>query len=454
MRSNAVRYGLAALLVVHTVPVQGQGLLTDARRVGMGGLSLQRDGNLRRYNPAYRAVPRREGQAKLTIPIPLGIIQFFSDHPLSNISNDPLFNPDSAKFNPVELANLALNLPLFYEVKKAPTPTNDVQFTVGKNQLIVDLGATGQIVPSDRFGIGGSSRLLDPGFAIKGVRLSVMGWLHDEVGFQLDDTLLAFLQQAQPARDNTTYSLTGDGLAEAGFAPSLGFAGRIAGDTAQGLYLGVTGHYYLGVAYGKVNGTGGFLTGDTLFAGKNIVTPVLNAREQYSRAGNSFGHGVGADVGLVYVAGPIELGVGVNDIGATLTWPDTRIDTAYYYSVTKTVVTRLDSANGVPLNHVQTKTKLPVAYIANVAYHVGSTTVGADVLDNGRGTTVHVGGEQRVGPLALRAGVARDQRKKLEFGWGGGLRFGPFSLDVGFWTHSNSLSNERGITMATSLSIY
>jgi len=25
---------------------------------------------------------------------------------------------------------------------------------------------------------------------------------------------------------------------------------------------------------------------------------------------------------------------------------------------------------------------------------------------------------------------------------------------VGFWTHTNSLSNERGITMATSLSIY
>jgi len=25
---------------------------------------------------------------------------------------------------------------------------------------------------------------------------------------------------------------------------------------------------------------------------------------------------------------------------------------------------------------------------------------------------------------------------------------------VGFWTHTNSLSNQRGITMATSLSIY
>jgi hypothetical protein len=31
---------------------------------------------------------------------------------------------------------------------------------------------------------------------------------------------------------------------------------------------------------------------------------------------------------------------------------------------------------------------------------------------------------------------------------------GGLGLDVGFWTHTNSLSNQRGITMATSLSIY
>jgi len=76
------------------------------------------------------------------------------------------------------------------------------------------------------------------------------------------------------------------------------------------------------------------------------------------------------------------------------------------------------------------------------------------VLDNGRGTTIQLGVEQRVGPLALRGGVARDQRKRVQIGAGTGLRFGPFSLDVGFLTHSSSLSNSRGITMATSISIY
>jgi len=34
------------------------------------------------------------------------------------------------------------------------------------------------------------------------------------------------------------------------------------------------------------------------------------------------------------------------------------------------------------------------------------------------------------------------------------LRLGPLGLDVGFWTHSNSLSPQRAITMATSISVY
>ena len=102
-----------------------------------------------------------------------------------------------------------------------------------------------------------------------------------------------------------------------------------------------------------------------------------------------------------------------------------------------------------------TKTKLPVTYLANAAIHMGTgTTVGGDVINSGRGTVIHVGAEQRTGPFAVRGGVSRDQRKKMQFGFGGGVRLGPLGLDVGFWTHSNSFSTQRAITMATSISIY
>ncbi|PYP18520.1 MAG: hypothetical protein DMD52_01945 [Gemmatimonadetes bacterium] len=416
-----------ALVVGCATAAGAQGWVTDARRIGLGGLGLDQ-GSLRRYNAAYRAVPGRagqRGQPKVTIPIPLGLIQFFHDHPISNIKNDPAFNHDSAGFNPVELLN--------------------VVFGIGKDSLRVNLGLTAQLVPQDQFGIGGSSRPLDPGLSIKGVRIGVMGWVHDEVGFQLGDKLLGFLRDSMPADTNTRYNILGDAVLEAGFAPTVAYAGRLAGDSTTGLYVGGAVHYYVGLAYARVNGDGGFTTGDSIFGGPTPVKPDARALTQYSKFGNSFGHGVGGDVGIAVVTGPIELGVGVNDIGATITWPDTRVDSALYR----------DSSFSKPVaNHIETQTKLPVSYLVNLAYTVGKTTLGADVLNSGRGTTVHVGGEQRVGVIVLRGGVARDQRKRMEFGWGGGLRFGGLGLDVGFWTHTNSLSNQRAITMATSLSIY
>jgi len=446
VRTSVVGLGLVALVLGCAAPAAGQWLVTDARRIGMGGLTLGRSGNAGRYNPAYRAVPAeaaRRGQPRVTIPIPLGIIQFLHDHP--HISKDPMFHPDSAGFNPILVVNTILNLPLYLEVKQAPTPTNDVVFGIGKDSLRVDLGRAAELVPEDQFGISGSSRPLDFGIDVKGVRFGVAGWLHDQVQFQLGDTLLAFLHDSVPARDSTTYNVLVHGLVEGGFAPTISYAGRIAGDSATGLYVGGALHYYLGVGYARTDGTAGFLTGDTIFGGTNPVTPRGATLTQYSKPGNTLGHGFGGDVGVAVVSGPIEVGVGVNDIGATITWPDTRQDNAFYK----------DSSYSKPVaNHVETTTKLPVSYIVNLAYTVGRTTLGADVLNTGLGATVHVGGEQRIGPWAVRGGIARDQRKRIEFGWGGGLRFGGLGLDVGFWTHTNSLSNERGITMATSLSIY
>jgi len=441
VRILVVGFGLVVLAGGAATPATAQWLVTDARRIGMGGLSLGRSGSVARYNPAYRAVSakaeQRHGQPKVTIPIPLGIIQFLHDHP--HLSSDPAFDRKSPGFNPILVVNTILNLPLYLEVKKAPTPTNDVAFTIGKNFLMVNLGQAATLVPEDQFGISGSSRPL------KGFRVGVMGWLHDDVAFQLGDTLLGFLRDSQPADTNTRYSALVHGLVAGGFAPTISYAGRIAGDSTQGFYVGGAVHYYVGVGYARTDGDAGFVTGDTLFGGSNPVTPDGRTLTQYSKPGNTLGHGIGGDVGVAWVSGPVEIGLGVNDIGATITWPDTRLDSAFYR----------DSSYSVPIaNHVETKTKLPVSYIANVAYTVGNTTLGADVLNTGRGSVVHIGGEQRVGLFAVRGGVARDQRKRIEFGFGGGLRFGGLGLDVGFWTHTNSLSNQRAITMATSLSIY
>src|SRR5689334_20702238 len=204
VRTLVVGGWLGILVVGVVAPARAQWLVTDARRIGMGGLSLGRSGSLERYNAAYRAVDARadrHGQPKVTIPIPLGIIQFLHDHP--HLSSDPAFDPKSTGFNPILVVNTILNLPLYLEVKKAPTPTNDVAFTIGQDSLLGSLGAAAPPGPEDQCGISGSSRPFSPGFGFKGFRVGVMGWIHNDVEFQLDDNLLGFLRDSQPAQHRT-----------------------------------------------------------------------------------------------------------------------------------------------------------------------------------------------------------------------------------------------------------
>jgi hypothetical protein len=432
-------------------PAHAQFLSLDARRIGMGGLSLHRSGDLPRYNAAYRAVPDRQseaGGAKLTIPIPLGLIRFFQEHRLSRLGDDPLFNPDSAAFNPIELANLLLHPPLFLDVKRAPTPVNDVEFTIGKNELIIDLGEAQVLIPSDAFGFGGNSRVVDMGFGFHGFRAGVAGWLHHDVGVALGDELRTFLKDAQPAQPNTPYNLLTDVTAQTGLAPFIAYSGRLVGNETSGLYVGTAVRYYMGAAYGHAAGSAGFITADTIF-GSTAPLEDVNTVVRYSKFGNALGTGFGGDIGIVYASGPVEFGFGINDIGAKLTWSDTRVDSVYWDAAGDSIVSMMLT------NHVESETELPVSYVANVALSLGTgTTVGANILNNGRRTTIHVGGEQRLGLIALRGGVSRDQRKKMQLGWGAGLYLGRFSLDLGFWTHSQSFSDERGITMATSFSIH
>ena len=458
MRTGVVALTLAVLVLAPARAAHAQ-FSFDARRIGMGGVSLSRDGNVRRYNPAYRAVKNRSnisGAPKFAIPVPLGLIQFIKDHPLNQLSHDPTFNPESSAFNPVELMNLVFNPPIFYEVKKAPAPTNDVAFTIGRNQLVMNLGGARVLIPEDKFGLGTTSRLLDMGVGFAGFHVGVMGFLQYDVGFTLDSALRRALTDTVAGfQPSTNYNILGDGVAQVGFAPTVSFATRVmrgaggagggSDNSDDGVYVGVAGHYYMGGTYGRATGPGGFTTGNPIFG----TTPLAILDDTLYTSNKAFGHGVGGDAGIAWITGPFEVGFGANDIGAKLTWSDTKVQRIRYDATTDSISTTLLS------NHVESKTKLPITYIANAAMRMGTgTTVGGDVVNSGRGSAIHIGVEQRTGPFAIRGGVARDQRKRVQFGWGGGLRLGPLGLDVGFWTHSNSLSPQRAITMATSISVY
>ncbi|PYP11354.1 MAG: hypothetical protein DMD59_02995 [Gemmatimonadetes bacterium] len=312
MRTGVVAVALAVLALAPTRAAHAQ-FSFDARRYGMGGVSLSRDGNVRRYNPAYRAVKNKNhvaGTPKFSIPVPFGLIQFFKDHPINQLGHDPMFDPKSTAFNPVALMDVIFNPPIFYEVKKAPLPTNDVSFTIGRNQLIIDLGATKVLIPEQEFGLGTTSRLLDVGAGFAGFHVGVMGFLQYDVGFTLDTTLRNFLVNDSTARPNTAYFVNVDGTAQAGFAPTVSYAGRLthgAGgqDTDDGFYVGGALHYYFGATYGRAIGPAGFTTGAPPVLG-STPSPLLNG--DVFTSNKPFGRGVGGDVGVVWISGPRRLG--------------------------------------------------------------------------------------------------------------------------------------------------
>ena len=400
-------------------------------------------GTFHRYNAAYRVVPPRAAsgpQAKVTIPIPLGLFQVLRD--------STVWDTDSSYYNPLQLINYILHPPLYLEVKRAPTPNNDVEFYIAQNELIIDLGEAQAVVP-ESFELGGSIRPFNIGGGTGGLRVAVMSWVNNEIVVRLDDSLRAVLKDAAPVRPNSSYGVGIDGILQGGLAPEVSWAGRVLGDSAAGLYVGGAARYYLGTMYAALDGQATLTTGDTIFSSVNPLTEDVAGRLLSADPAVAAGTGIGADLGLVWAAGPLELGFGVTDIGATLTWANTDVDTLAWDGDSNRVV---DSAL---VRGVETKTTLPVTAIANAVYAFPSGTVlRGGVLRNHRGTLVSAGAEQRLGVFTLRGGLVRDQRAKLQYAWGGGVRFGPVGLDVGFFTHSRSLSTERSITMATSLSIY
>jgi len=434
--------------------------MLDARRLGMGGVATSDNNASRTANIAFRAVPA--GHGSRSIPLPIGLIQYASDHPTFDTSD-----PD---FNIFEILNLASNPPLTLSLSKPDEVSGDINVFVARDSLMVDLADVQRAIPEDPWKQGGVFHLMAVGIGVKNFFAQVVPTVHVRNEFDLDPKLRAALKDAEPFVGNTRYGTTDDGVAQAAVAWQAGMAlralYRLPADANEGdqddpraddprwngataLYLGAAPKYYWGLAYGSLRAAGGITTGDTLFGSSDPVAIDMDAITRVAAIGGEggSGHGAGADVGGVLFHKNFELGVGLNDMASEIHWKTT-VKHHIYDDATNEFTTTLIGRD------VETTSRIPTALTVNVAKRSGSTTLAADFVDTELRTLVHLGAERWLANVALRAGAYRDSNGRWQATGGTGIRFGGVGLDLAVATHSRNVEEERAAELCASLTLY
>jgi len=331
---------------------------------------------------------------------------------------------------------------------------------VGQSSLAIDLGDLKRLFPDRdlRFGSTFSSPNLE--FGTKNIFAGVRPEVEVKNTIRLDPTLQAALGEGAPFAPDTDYGVKDHARAQGAVAFSVGTAlpivppiGAPDGNPRKGgvaLYAGARAKYLRGVALWQADAHGNFATGDTIFGSTTSLSTDYTADVRQTRH-PSFNSGTGeaADVGFALFVHRLEIGLGVNDLGATISWKKTDLDEYTYDSATNTNVT-------TPLDRdVKYKTQFPVTGSLNLAYRLKHSTI-AGTLDRTANERwiPRAGYEVWVGPTPLRGGVYLDSYKLLQFTAGSGVKLGKIGLDVALATESRGLTTDRGVEMAASLAIY
>ncbi len=416
--------------------------LFSARRMAMGGVVLAGGGpGSDAYNVAYRAVPPAPGSG-WGMSLPIGIIPVLAD--------PPELDPDNANFNVYELANLLYNPPWNLQLVTPEAPSNDITVAVGKNHLQVDLGDVRTVFPVDQTRLGLVANGQAVGWGFRGVYAAVAPLVHYENELGFNDALRRAMD-GEEFHTATAYDMTDRGRAQAAAGVHLGWAGALmkAGDPrakGTGLYAGARVKLMRGLAYADAENRVSFVTGDTLFASEPVEVDYRGHFHDTGPEGGRFGRGL--DLGVVWLGGGLELGLGVNDIDTELDWR-VRESIAYDDSATG------DYVQEVIARYQQLKSRVPTTATANAAARLGRVLVAADVVRGVNATTGHLGAETWVSRMvALRAGTYLDANKLVQFTAGSGLRIGRIGVDVAVATNSRNLSRERGLELGAGLALY
>ncbi len=431
----------------------------DARGMAMGGVSLsQNSGRLYRVNPAYKAVPPRVAEHSISIPIPLGLIQFIQDF--------PELDPDSEDFSAIGIINFISNIPWAWEFKRPRDPKEGMEIWLGQDHLVIDLKDAQEIIPREGYTIGGMGHPFDLGFKIP---LGTAGLVHfslfrpflsTEIDFGLNDELVGVLADADSIAPSTDYAASSDALMQAGVTSGVTWALPLwldgnGGTNGQGggFWVGAGFRHYFGGGYVRLDGDLVLHSGDPIFATAGADTFDAEFHADYYRAWPNdlatVGYGNALDLGAVFRRGRLELGAGVADIFADITWNNTQLDHSYLDPDFNEIITENVA------EHFTTTTDIPVSWLLNVIWHGDRLVLAANAIDQPGGFSMHGGAEFWAIPwLALRGGASMDQRNRAQAGWGVGVKVGSFGIDLGFQTHNLGLTDERGVSMGLAVTLY
>ena len=403
-------------------------------------------------NVAFRAVPKGTGWG--SIPLPLGIIQYLSDH--------PSFDPNNSDFNIFSILDLAANPPMTLSLSHPGTVSSDVSIFVAQDSLRVDLADVRKAIPKESMKFGGVYHLFGIGKSFGAFFVQFGPLVHVRNEISLSDKFRRALRDAEPFTSNTRYGVKDDGVAQAAIAYQVGYAVRAFhaahaesasadprrnGGTA--IYVGAAPKYLMGLAYGQIISNAGVTTGDTLFGSSDPVAVDMTGLTRHAAVGGEggMGHGLGADLGTVLYWRNFELGIGVTDVGSTIHW-----------STSRNLLTYDDSLNAFTnvkvAGNAAFSSRIPSTTTFDVAKRMGPTTVAADVVRNELFTGIHMGAETWFGRVALRGGTYRDSNDRWQFTGGTGFRLGGIGLDTAVGTNQRNTQEARAVELCASITLY
>ncbi len=452
--------------------------LLDARGMAMGGVALPGSpGFVTRVNPGYRAVPDRSLHAARVVTLPLGLVQTAADF--------PTLDPDSADPDLAALARLCANLPWALAVPRGDDGLAGHPVRLGADSSAVVLSDLQNAIALADLHVGSVGRLLDAGLTLdlgarKGVvQLALLQpFVRNELRIELDPALRSLLAAPGPVAAATTARLRLDGTLQAWLSSGITYArelplpvprlvaavGTDSGNTDGNDWMerywdadrdrvrawaGVAYRRLFGIAQAGLQGELALTPRGAARSGDAVLDLGYDARYTTASPGLDLDSGQAVDAGVVVRWRTLEIGAGVADLLADLSFDGARRD-HYVHDVAARRTT-----HEVLATDQRVTSDIPASWLVNASWELGGWLIAADARHEPGGTGWHLGAERwtRAG-VALRGGLELDQRDALQGGAGIGLRSlggSRLGLDLGLLTQSRTVSGERVLSVGIAL---